>query len=81
MVNRSLISVEEAETLDANADASRLRRQRNAEAGLCINDTKVPSHAPRVPGKTKCQRCLDVQKYGASRIRLAPAAAAVVGGS
>lgn len=40
-------------------EAQRKRRARLIRMGVCIN---AISHGPPVPGKTKCQRCIEVHR-------------------
>jgi hypothetical protein len=57
------VTVEEkAEDRRIRAINSHDRRDALRAAKLCING---PSHGPLAPGKTKCQRCIDVHRASA----------------
>lgn len=43
------------------SERAQKRRDRNIDAGLCINDTQRPSHGPR-EGGLRCAACMRVHK-------------------
>lgn len=47
--------------------AAKARRDRNRQAGRCINDTNEPSHGPIVANSGgRCQHCHDVKRDGST---------------
>lgn len=64
MIDRGTIDQETAEVLDERRDYSAAKRERNASAGLCINENKRGTHGLATDG-VRCKRCALVHKYGA----------------
>lgn len=48
--------------------ANKRRREENAAAGRCINETLRSTHGPATHG-VRCQHCYDVHRHGAAAIR------------
>lgn len=68
-IDRSLVSESEAFKLDTDLDNAAARRERNLDAGVCINENNQGTHGPATHG-CRCLRCYLVHKFGAEVIRL-----------
>ena len=68
MIDRNLLDVDTADDLDFHREWAKSRRERNTEAGQCINQNAQGTHGPREPGRVRCKRCCFVHKYGAELV-------------
>ena len=64
MIDLRMLSSKEREWVVYRREAARDRRDRNREAGACVNENKQGTHGKATHG-VRCKRCWEV--YGRSR--------------
>ena len=67
-IDRSRVSEVLAMHLNDDRDNQAKRRERNAAAGNCINETNAGTHGIATHGRL-CRRCRAVHRYGAEVVR------------